>query len=480
MVLSRVSTTVDGVAAGARTRLAVLENRQFRRLLEGRSVSVFGDGLYSVTAMWLVFELTGSTVYTGLAGALTRAPGFLKLFVGPLVDRMDLGRVLTLSEVAQGVLVLVVPIAAFLGRLNVYVVLATMPLLAVMNLFSGPAQTALLPRLVDEESLVRGNSVFSVTTQVVDATTRGVAGVLIAVLGPVALYLVDAATFAVAAVLFFTLQVPDATPADDGGSAPADDEGSASTDDQESAPTDDEESVLADDEESAPVNDGERDSADDGEESDDATAVSTYVSDFREGIGVLTGSVVGLMVVSSWFANFLTGLALAVLPAFADAIGGSEMYGLLLAGLTVGRVVGSVSASAVDERPLGAVTVVGFLAAGALWVGAVVVGVPLVTVALFTVSRVFIGVYNVSFLATFQAGVPNELVGRVTAAASGVSNFVYPAGMLLGGFLGGQIGSEATMLAGGVGSFLVALYWLLVPSLRRFGPPTAVSSGEFG
>ncbi|UPV74174.1 MFS transporter [Halorussus limi] len=415
-------------------RVAVLRNRPFRRLLAGRTVSVLGDGFYAVAAMWLVYDLTGSTAYTGLAGFLTRAPGVLKVLVGPLVDRFPLGRTITLSEVAQALLVLVVPLAAAAGRPSVWVVLVAMPLLALANLFSGPAQNAAVPRLVSDERMVRANSVAKVVGKTADAAARAVAGAVVAATSAVALYVVDAATFVLAGSVFASLSIPER------GRGP--DEGA--------------------------------------ESAESALDLDGYLADLREGFGVVSGSVVGLMLAGSMLANFLTGVALAVLPAFADAVGGAETYGLLLAGMTVGGVVGSMLAAAVDGVPLGQTVVVGFVAAGLAWVGAVALPGRTATVALFATSRVPVGVYNVSASATLQTGVPDELLGRVTALVGSASSLVLPAGMLLGGVLGARLGSRTVMLASGVGSVLLAAYWAAVPSLRTFGPPNAVSSGEFG
>lgn len=196
---------------------ALFANRSFRRLFSGRIVSVVGDAMYVVATMWLVYELTGSTFYTGLAGFLTRAPGTLQVFVGPIVDRAELRRALVAPEVAQGVVVLALPAAAAVGLLEVPVVLATVLLVGVANLFSGPAQHAILPSVVDDDRLVRANSLFSTTSQGATAATRVAGGALVAALGAVALYLVDAATFAVAAVAFLGITASRDARAGDGG-----------------------------------------------------------------------------------------------------------------------------------------------------------------------------------------------------------------------------------------------------------------------
>lgn len=409
-----------------RARLAPLRDRDFRRLLAGRGASVFGDGLYAVAAMWLVFDLTGSSAYTGLAGALTQAPGVLAVVTGPLVDRMSLRRALTLSELLQAAFVLVVPLAALFGALSVGVVLATLPLAALGKLLADPAQQAALPRALDEEQLVRANSLFSVTRRAVDAVGRAVAGAVVAAAGALAAYGTNVLTFLVAAALFATLRLPAR------------------------------------------------------EHDPDPLAVESYLGEIRAGVDVLRESVLGRMVLASLLASALFGAALAALPAFAARIGGPTTYGLLLAATTAGTVCGSVLAPFVDDRPFGRTTAVGFGIAGTCWTAAVLVPGRLPTVALFAIAQVPIGVYNVGVLATLQAGVPDDLLGRVSSTITTASTAVTPLGMLLGGLAADRFGPATVLLAGGAGTILTAAYYLAVPELRRFGPPSAVSSGQFG
>lgn len=185
------------------------------------------------------------------------------------------------------------------------------------------------------------------------------------------------------------------------------------------------------------------------------------------------------MLAGSLFSAFLGGASFAVLPAFADGIGGPATYGLLLAGYTVGGVAGSVLAGFLDRRPLGALCVAGFAASAALWVGSVLVGGALATVALFSLARVPTGAYNVAVTAVFQTGVPDDLLGRVMAAASSATNLALPLGMLVGGAAGDVFGSRTVMLANGVGLLLTAAFWAVLPPLRRFGPPTDIADGQF-
>jgi MFS family permease len=423
--------------AALRRQFSIPPEPSFRRLLAGRATSFLGDGLCTVAVMWLTFELTGSTAYTGLAGFLLRAPNALKVLAGPLVDRSRLGRVLVGAELLGAVLSLAVPLAALTGRLSVWIVLGVLPFMALTELFAAPAQTAALPRLLDRESLVRVNSAYSVVTGAVDAGAQALGGALVAAAGAVALYAVDAATYAVAAVLFLGLSIPAASES------------------------------------------GEERANESGDE-DDGLDLASYRRELREGIAVLTGSVLGLMLLASLLANFLTSAAFAVLPAYAATLSGAASYGLLLGATTAGAITGSLLAPLVEDRPLGVTNAVGLLLAGVLWVAGVELGGVAVTAALFAASRVPVGVYNVGVQATMQTGVPDDRLGRVTAAVSSLGNVVGPLGLLLGGVAGEALGASAVLLGGGVGIAATGLLWVGLPSLREFGPPTRVESGAFG
>lgn len=190
------------------SRVAPLRNTDFRRLFVGHIVSLLGDSFYFVAAVWLVYDLTGSTVYTGIAGFLIRVPQTVTFLAGPVIDRSSLRRVLVSSELLQGAVVLVIPIAALLGRLNVWIVLMVMPLLTLVGLCTGPAQNAALPRVIDDEMFTRANSVISLASQGSESIAQAVAGTLIATIGAVTVYVIDAVTFATATVLYGLVRIP--------------------------------------------------------------------------------------------------------------------------------------------------------------------------------------------------------------------------------------------------------------------------------
>ena len=144
---------------------ALFGNVAFRRLFAGRLITNAGDSLYYIAAMWLAYDLSGSAIYTGLAGFLTLAPQALQFLTGLFVERWNLRRLLVATQIFQGTFVLVIPFAKWRGWLSVELVLIVMPIVAMLNQFVYPAQSAALPRIVDKEDLADANSAFSFAYQ---------------------------------------------------------------------------------------------------------------------------------------------------------------------------------------------------------------------------------------------------------------------------------------------------------------------------
>ncbi len=60
--------------------MRIFANKNFTMMFIGRIVTNVGDSLYSVAMMWLVYELGGSTIYTGIAGFLSVFPRVIQFF----------------------------------------------------------------------------------------------------------------------------------------------------------------------------------------------------------------------------------------------------------------------------------------------------------------------------------------------------------------------------------------------------------------
>ncbi|UPV75673.1 MFS transporter [Halorussus limi] len=410
-------------------------NRDFRRFFAGQFVTNAGDSLYTVAVLWLAFELSGSTLVTGALNAILLLPWLLQVFAGPLVDRLPLRTVLVGSQVVQGVVVLVLPLAAVTGHLSIGVLFAAATVLMLATLVMSPMESALLPRIVDEERLSGANSALATVTLGLDMVFDAVGGGFIAVFGATTLFLADSLTFGVATLLFAGVTVGTAV---------------------------------------NPAETGETDESEPHGES----VLRSYVSDLRTGVDILRGTTFVELMMTTAVANFATGVTLAILPAFGDGLGGPAVYGLLLGALGVGRLVGSLVGPYVEGVPYGMVLVSQGIGASC-WVAAVVAPSPALTVALFGLAWVPAGASDVLTATLNQRVFPADLLGRVSATKGTISGMTLPLGSLVGGVVAEWLGTTTTMALAASGFGFTAVYVLLRPRLRRLPAVTAAEPDDF-
>jgi MFS family permease len=427
-------------------------NRPFCFLLAGRLVTNAGDSLYYIAAMWLVFELTGSPLYTGIAGLLVRAPSAISFLTGPLVDRWPLRGVLVGTQLVNGLVILVVPLTAWLGHLSVWVILSVLPVVTFVNQFVYPAQNAALPRMVAEENLAKANSLLSAAYQGADMVFNAASGVLIAVIGAVTLFVVDSITFGVALVLFAGVTLP-------------------------AVGAIDKESDVASNAESDTASDADAPAAAEDDSPDDASADDRgYLDELREGFAYLRGSLIVLLLMGVVVVNFTAGAMLGVLPAFAATVGGADSYGLLMAAYAGGTLAGTLLASRIDGWPLGQFAVAGNVGTGLLLVVALVVGWFPVTIGLFFLTFVPVGAFNVLFFTMLQTAVDDGLLGRVSSVITSASTVAIPVGSAAGGAAASVLGSRFVMYWWAVGTVAFGCYVAARPALRSLPPAPEITA----
>jgi MFS family permease len=180
--------------------LAVLRRRDFALLWFGGLISMTGDWLLLAALPFYVYSRTGSTIATALIITAELVPNFLlTTFAGVYVDRWDRKRVMVITSFASGLAVAgLLTIDAF-GVLPV--ALAVVCTQAALSTLFGPAENALLPRLVEADELVTANALNSLNNSLARLIGAPLGGLTLALWGIEGVAIIDAATFMVGAVL---------------------------------------------------------------------------------------------------------------------------------------------------------------------------------------------------------------------------------------------------------------------------------------
>jgi MFS family permease len=193
----------------ARTYLDLFRrNGALTRLLAGEFISGIGDWLYLVAVLVVVYAESNSPVLLGIVGAARILPYvLLSVPAGIVADRFDRRMVLLVTDVARGILMLAL-VAVVVLDAPTFVIVAISILAACFSTFFGPAIAALLPTLVDERDLGIANSAWATLDNVAFIVGPALAGILLATGGLEIAFLLNAASFAVVAVVLWRLPIP--------------------------------------------------------------------------------------------------------------------------------------------------------------------------------------------------------------------------------------------------------------------------------
>ena len=186
------------------TAKQLLRNRNFLLLWSGHVISAFGDAVTNLTLLILVNALTGSTAAIATMTILLAIPQVtIGLLGGVYADRWDRKRILLMSDLVRGILVLGFLFVDSAQRLWLLYALAFVQ--ASVGTIDNPARGAILPQVVPKEGLLAANSL-NQTGNLLAMVLGGVAaGVLVGFSDSYwPAFIIDALTFFVsfAAVLF--------------------------------------------------------------------------------------------------------------------------------------------------------------------------------------------------------------------------------------------------------------------------------------
>ena len=396
----------------------MIKNKDFYVLLLGRLITNFGDSLYAIASTLLVYQMSGSTVYSGITLFLTSSTAIVQLLLSPILERINMKKFLIQSQLIQAILILIIPALYYLEKLNVYHIMIIMPIVSLINQLVYPGQISLLPKILSEKELVKGNSLMTMAYQGSNAIFDTLAGFIISIFGFMTAFYADSVSFMLTGLLFCLLS-----------------------------------KKLS--------HYNERKNKADG------SVIKIHFKDLKDGLDLFKDSRIFALVIGVVFINFSATSISAVLPAFAkDEI----FYSLMLAGMGAGVLLGSLFAGfpKLKNISLGKLYVYGMIIVAVAWISVSYFGTNIkVAVALYALGWFVAGIVNVYAQTMVQIIVPSEKIGSAMGAMVGISTFMAPLGALLGGYLGEYLSSPKAILIASVIILIVSIYWALNKNIRK-------------
>ena len=414
-MIRNIKTQLNG-RMNWRQAFTAMSYPNYRLWFWGQMISMFGSWMQATAQGFLIFELTHSSAYLGLAGFAAGIPTwFFMLYGGVVADRMSRRRLMIITQTAMMVLAFVTAALAFSHLIRPWHIIVLAFGFGVTTAFDAPARHAFVQDLVDPEDMTNAIALNSAMFNTSVTLGPAVGGITYALFGPAWCFTLNGFSFIAVIGALMAMRLEPFTP---------------------------------------------------------KAQLNSVRADLKEGLRyVVTHSmirtIVSLVAVVSLF-----GFAFATLiPAWAVNIlhGGATTNGFLLSA----RGLGSL-ASALLIASLGRFTFRGkLLSFGSfafpllLILFAFIRWEPLSLLVLVGIGFALILVFNLAN-ATVQTLTPNALRGRVMSIYSLVFFGSLPIGSLIIGWMATKIGEPKTVV---INSLITLTYatalFVFVPKLRK-------------
>jgi MFS family permease len=419
----------DGPAAGGLSfMLRALKHRNYKFFFSGQSISLIGTWMTRIATSWLVYRLTGSALLLGIVGFAGQIPSFLLApLAGVLVDRWNRHRLLVVTQVLALLQSLAMAVLALTGLIKIWHIIVLSIFQGLVNAFDMPARLAFVVEMVERrEDLPNAIALNSSMVNAARLLGPSIGGVVIAAVGEGWCFMIDAISYlaVIASLMVMTLKARDTGRARE----------------------------------------------------------TRVLQQLREGWKYASGFAPIRKVLLLLALVSLVGMPYTVLmPVFANEIlhGGPNTLGLLMAASGVGALFGALLlASRKSVLGLGKYIPLTAAAFGAGLIAFSFSRMMWLSLALMVVTGLGFMIQMAASNTVLQTIVEEDKRGRVMSFYTMAFMGTAPFGSLLAGSVADRIGAPHTLMFGGIGCIVGALWFATsLPALRRDVRPIYVKMG---
>jgi MFS family permease len=417
----------------------VLGIRNFRLLWIGQGLSLIGDQFMMIALPWLVLLMTGDSLALGFVLALIGIPRAIFMLVGgALTDRFSQRSIMLASDILRLALIALLAMIVFAGSIQIWMLYVFALAFGTVSGFFLPASNSMVPRIVNNEELMVGNSIIQGTSQLSVFIGPLLAGGLLALFStgsstasgtsaPIMFgiglaFAVDAFTFLVSVATLWLMKV----------SKP-----------QEAA-----------------------------------AGAGNILSSIKDGLAfvVKTPSILVMFAIIAMLNFLFSGPVLVGLPVIANSrmTEGAAAYGVLMAAFAIGNLGGIIGSSAIKIKPnklwLLYVAMIGAFGLGmaaigfiySMWIGS----------AILFLLGLMNGYISILLITQLQKRTPPDMMGRLMSLVMFAGTGLVPISQALAGALL-KISIEGVFVGCGILILGIAVMAALSKEVRNIGTEVA-------
>ena len=393
----------------------MFKNKNFSILLFGRLITNFGDSIYSIATLTLIYTLTKSTFYSGITLFLISFTAILQIFISPLISKFNVKRFLIISQLFQAIILLAITYLIYVNNLQITTLIIFIVCISFINQIVYPVQLALLPKIVKQEDLVKANSLFSIAYQGSDALFNSIGGFIITVFGTIYAFIINSITFFINSAIFIFLS-----------------------------------------------NDLSKNTN---------SIQENYFSKLSSGIKIWNTPLLKPLLIGIIIINFSTSSLLTLLPEYSET---SYFYGILLSASGLGILIGAfLSNSQILKNIRLSVLYTTFtLGIGLSWGALSILNNNSITnkiinFSLFLFGWILIGILNTYSQTMIQCIISKDKLDVAMSTMIGLSIAFSPLGALLAGVLSIKYSIKTIIIITSLLIFSIFLFWLFNKNIRN-------------
>ena len=395
----------------------MFKNKNFSILLFGRLITNFGDSIYSIAILSLMYTLTKSTFYSGITLFLISFTSILQIFISPIISKFDVKKFLIISQLIQAIILLVITYLIFINKLHITTLIIFIVCISFINQIVYPIQLGLLPKIVKQQELVKANSLFSIAYQGSDALFNSIGGFIITIFGSIYAFIINSLTFFINSVLFIFL------------------------------------------------------SSDLSKNEKTITTQENYLSKLSSGIKIWNKPLLKPLLIGIIIINFSTSSLLTILPEYSET---SYFYGILLSASGLGILIGAFLSNKkiLKNIRLGTLYITFAFGIAVSWGLLSILNNnsiinKIINFSLFLFGWILIGILNTYSQTMIQCIVSKDKLDVAMSTMIGLSIAFTPLGALIAGILSIKYNTKTIIIITSLLIFCVFLFWLFNNNIRK-------------
>ena len=393
----------------------MFKNKNFSILLFGRLITNFGDSIYSIATLTLIYTLTKSTFYSGITLFLISFTAILQIFISPIISKFNIKWFLIISQLFQAIILLAITYLIYVNMIQITTLIIFIVCISFINQIVYPVQLTLLPKIVKQQDLVKANSLFSIAYQGSDALFNSIGGFIITVFGAIYAFIINSITFFINSTIFIFLS-----------------------------------------------NDLSKNTN---------SVQENYFSKLSSGIKIWNTPLLKPLLIGIIIINFSTSSLLTLLPEYSET---SYFYGILLSASGLGILIGAFLSNnqILKNIRLGVLYTTFTLGIGLSWGALSILNNNSITnkiinFSLFLFGWILIGILNTYSQTMIQCIVSKDKLDVAMSTMIGLSIAFSPLGALLAGVLSIKYNIETIIIITSLLIFSIFLFWLFNKNIRN-------------